>query len=202
MSFSIPGADAPVSVKDNDGIFPKFYLRAVQDGAASSKEGRPIFKDVEWVDILIAGDKTTCRSTQVTDQHRERFSAHYQAWKQNLQVSPVGTPLEQWPAMTPSQVEELKALRIYTVEQLAGMSDSGLQAIGLGGRSLSEKAKAYLVAAKSTADAQRYAQDNENLRSRVEQLEKLLAQASGLDPEQFKELLTKPKTKAKKAEAP
>jgi hypothetical protein len=63
-SFSIPGADysAPEQMTRNGGgrrTFPTFYVEAVENRAESEKEGRPIFRDVEYVKILIAGDQKT-----------------------------------------------------------------------------------------------------------------------------------------------
>lgn len=193
MSFSIPGADVQSVNKDNDGIFPQFSIRAVPDGAASTREGRAMFKEVEWVDILIAGDKTTCRSTAVTDEHRKRFAKHYLAWKEGKELAASGTPLEHWPLMTVAQVEEFKALRIKTVEQLAEMSDANLHAIGMGGRTWREKAQAFLKAAKDTSAAQAYAQENELLKGRLTQLETMLENLSGMSKEQLEEFFKKPK---------
>lgn len=158
----------------NGGVYPKFYMRAVQDGPATAREGRPIFKDVEWVDIYLAGDKTTVPSFKVTDEHRRRWPDHYKAFRDGQAAPIVGTPVDQWPALSVSQVEELKALRIYTVEQLAGLSDQGLQALGMGARALQAKAKAFLDAAKGNAATEKYAQENEQMKAEMVRLQALV----------------------------
>lgn len=163
---------------EKGSVSPRFYVRAIEDVPESRKAGRPIFKDVEYVDVIIPGDKLTMPSFKVTDEHRKRWPQHYKAFKEGQTDPVVGTPLKEWPALTTSQVEELKAIRIYTVEALADLSDQGLQNVGLGARSLQAKAKAFLEQAKGSANVQRYAEENEKLKvemSRQAELIKELA---------------------------
>ena len=63
-----------------------------------------------------------------------------------------GTPLEAWPVITRSQVEELKHFRVRTVEDLAALSDAAT-ASGMGLQSLKQKAKAFLEAAAGNGGA-------------------------------------------------
>jgi predicted MPP superfamily phosphohydrolase len=61
-----------------------------------------------------------------------------------------GTPLEEVPFLTVSQIAELKGLNVYTLEQLAGIADTHSRHF-MGFNSMKQKAVAYLESAKSAA---------------------------------------------------
>lgn len=157
------------------GIFPRFYLFSKEDQAATLREGRPMFRDVEQVEIVIAGDKSTVLHQKVNDQHKQRWAAQYAAFKANQVQSVEGTPIEQWPLMTPAKVAELKSLKIFTVESLANLADAKIEVLGMGGRDLQSQAKAYLAKAKDTALEQKLAKENEGLRRDIEMLKQQIA---------------------------
>lgn len=166
----------------------RFYNDAKQDMEASEKEGRPIYKDVEMVEIFAQGGSHTVLK-KVTDEHREMYSHQYQAWKKGQEVAVEGTPLEMWPnpLMTPSMIQNLKFFQVYSVEQLADLTDSTIQKIGLGGIKLRKDASEYIERAHGV-EPQMAALKTENteLKDRLSALEKQL------------EALSKPKAKAKR----
>lgn len=169
------------------GFFLVFTTRPIQDKVESEKAGRPIFKEVDYVEVHFPGDKNTVHVAKAQnwlamrpEGEREVYQAQYEKWKQTKQQSMVGTPLEQWPALSVSQVAELKALSIMTVEQLADLNDTGLSKIGIGGRQLQAKARAYLDAAKSNAGNEKLAADYERLKENFEALQEQVRQISGL----------------------
>lgn len=111
----------------------KFYSKPVRQAYASEQEGRPIYSDVDYVQIFVPGDSTTVIDTPVRDDHKRRFPlqwAHYQN-RHGTDAREVGTPLDKWPRITPAQAEELRALKFYTVENVANASDANLQRIGM-----------------------------------------------------------------------
>jgi len=148
----------------------KFYNKAVQNNFRTEKEGRPIFEDVTFVRITLPGDTNNIIDTFARDEHKSRFPlqwAHYKNTHGDDQQM-IGTPLSSWPLLTTAQAEELKALKFYTVEQIAGASDLQLQKLGmLAGMSpyaFRDRAAKYLSIAKNEADATQ-------ADSRVKQLE-------------------------------
>lgn len=129
-------------------LLVRFFYKPRQDKEASEKEGRPIFKDVEHIDIKIAGNRGGGASRPATDADKARFSEHYRAFKDRTE-NPVdmGTPLSEWQPCSRSQAEELAFFNVKTVEQLATMADSHVsQFRGL--FSLKEKAKKWLDVAE------------------------------------------------------
>ena len=132
-------------------LWVKFEMRPKPDYAASAEAGRPIFTEEEWIIIMVPGDRDTVERP-ITHQDKGRFSKQYDHWKTTGKEAITGTPLEAWPVITRSQVEELKHFRVRTVEDLAALSDAAT-ASGMGLQSLKQKAKAFLEAAAGNGGA-------------------------------------------------
>ena len=74
-------------------LLVKFFMKTMPDKEATQKESRAIFKDVEYVDIRVAGNRSSnvCRPARPHDI--SRFPRHYEAFKQRKEVPLEGTPL-------------------------------------------------------------------------------------------------------------
>lgn len=156
-------------------LYIEFYMHYERDEDASVKEGRPIFRDCEFMRITVPGDRNNILERAVGDLDRRRFAARYTAWKQSgEQTHEVGTPLDQWPLVTRSQVEELRYFQIRTVEHLSNANDQACQRIP-GLTQLRDKAQAWLAATKDTKAAEKLAADLK------ERDDKILAQGSQLE---------------------
>jgi hypothetical protein len=150
LESDIQGADARLAVQ--------FYKKSMKQEDASNEAGRPIFKEFDFVRIMIPGDNLTEIDTYAQESHKQRFPrqwAHYQnqvAGHEDI----VGTPLDQWPQVTRSQAEELRGLKFYTVESIADCSDQQLQRIGMvagmSPHNFRLKAKAFLNLANDSAE--------------------------------------------------
>ena len=199
IESDIQGADSRLAVQ--------FYKRSVKQDSASDEAGRPIFKEFDFVRIMIPGDNLTEIDTYAQESHKQRFPrqwAHYQNQVSNHQDI-IGTPLDQWPQVTRSQAEELRGLKFHTVESIADCSDQQLQRIGMvagmSPHNFRLKAKAFLNLATDSAEvAQREAElqalKEENAKIKSETEAKLAAMQ-----EQVSALLAtvaKPKTRKPK----
>ena len=142
-------------MSDEKNVYATFSIEPVHMEFKSNEAGRPIYEDREFVRIFVAGDSKSEVYRQVEASDKERFAEQYRRFKENAgdDAQLVGTPLEQWPAVSRSLVAEFAALKIRTVEQLADLSDTGVQAFGMGGQEWRNKARAYLLAAKDGAAA-------------------------------------------------
>lgn len=165
---------------DDSGLYVEFSLEPVQDKEKSLAEGRPIFKDREYITIRILGDKSTVRKRPVKYEadggvpaDTDRFYRQYQAFKNANSVVSDGTPITEWPPITKSQAMELKALNIHTVEALASCGDNNLT--WLGARTLRDQAKAWIERAKSGAGDAKIAEENEFLRNELQAMKNQLA---------------------------
>lgn len=144
-SHSFSGRD------ERDPTIPRFFSDEVKDEDASAKAGRAIYRSIERVELTVPGNTLNKPVMNVTDELRERFRPHYDRWRQGQEMAADGTPLEMWPILTPAQVRELKALSIFTIEHCAALNDQAIQRIGMGGRALKERARAYLDDAERLA---------------------------------------------------
>jgi hypothetical protein len=136
----------------------QFYKKSMKQEDASNEAGRPIFKEFDFVRIMIPGDNLTEIDTYAQESHKQRFPrqwAHYQNQTAGHE-DVVGTPLDQWPQVTRSQAEELRGLKFYTVEAIADCSDQQLQRIGMvagmSPHNFRLKAKAFLNLANDSAE--------------------------------------------------
>lgn len=156
---------------DKGGVTPLFKTQAVYNEAKSKEAGRPVFDEIEMVEVWFAGDRLQRPCFEVTDEHRNRWPKEYEAFKSGMTVSESGTPLEHWPRMTVGKVAELKALGILTVEGLAQMPDRNLANLGMKGRELREEARSFLAAAAGTADVTKMAATIAELEAKIERME-------------------------------
>ena len=168
----------------------KFHKKPIQQPFLSNKEGRPIFQDVDYITIFTPGNDKNIIDTPVRQEHKNRFPQQW-AMYQSSQTGGdgmIGTPVSAWPMLTASQAEEFKAVKFFTVEQIANASDFQLQSLGMiGGANphvIRDRAKAYLAAAAGTAAPQAQAAELAEAKAQMaamqEQINALLAATNGM----------------------
>jgi hypothetical protein len=153
IESDVQGADANLAVR--------FYKKAVKQEDESIAAGRPIFKDFDFVNIIVPGNGLTEIDTYAREEHKRRFPrqwAHYMN-TQGAEAKEEGTPIEQWPLVTRAQAEELRGRKFRTVESIAHASDQNIQAIGMiagmSPHSFRDKARAFLNLASESAEAEK-----------------------------------------------
>ncbi len=151
----------------DEKLFVRFYIHARYMSVESEKEGRPIFKDTIYIEIMQPGNKENIVCRPVTKEDKLRFAKQYEHYEKNNTNLEEGTPLDSITFLTRAQIEELKFFHCRTVEQLAGMSDtSGQQFPGF--QQLKRKAEAYLELANKTSDVTSFAARLEELERKLE----------------------------------
>jgi hypothetical protein len=137
----------------------RFYKRPVQQEHESLEAGRPIFKEFDFVHICVAGDTLTEIDTYALPSHKTRFPIQWANYMNRVGANEpdiVGTPVSEWPIVSKSQAEELRALKFHTVEAIAHASDLQLQrmgmAAGMSPYAFRDKAKAFLNLAINAAE--------------------------------------------------
>jgi len=118
----------PQSPATSHGLSVEFYNSAVQDKEKSLEEGRPIFVELPYVQIMVPGDKDSIvrrpvRTGNLPKDDNNRFNVEYNAFLNNLEQPLEGTPVDEWNQISKSQALELQALNIKTVEMLADLND-------------------------------------------------------------------------------
>ena len=152
----------------------RFYKRPVQQEQESLEAGRPIYKEFDFVHICVAGDTLTEIDTYVLSSHKTRFPiqwANYMNRQGANEPEVVGTPVAEWPLVSKSQAEELRAMKFHTVESIAGASDQQLQrmgmAAGMSPYAFRDKAKSFLNLAIASAETDKRDQELNSLREEL-----------------------------------
>lgn len=141
--------------------YVRFGLKPIEDRNKTLENGFYTTKDVEFAFVSPRGSKDCVEieaeaylKRLVDDVRAQRFKqewlndirAGYKAWKEGLEVPENGTSLQNWPLLSPSQRNLLIGLHIRTVEDMSVATEETLSRIGMGGRSLKEKAIEWLRA--------------------------------------------------------
>lgn len=175
--------------------FVIFELRAVEDRQASIKAGHAVYSDVPFALVTPMGSKDQVEFIaedwlkMLSDEVRngrfprtwlEGFKASFKGWQEGVEVPPNGTAIRNWPPATPAEVKMLQDLKILTVEDLANANESLLTAIGIGGRQLRERARAWLTVAAAGAPAEELSAMREELSAKDARIQELSAQVKEL----------------------
>jgi len=170
----------------DDNLVAVFKTIAVENPAKTLEKGRPMFDDMEIVEIRFPGRRdwsafpALAFSDWVTDPftgaqtkrtYAERFAHQYRQFKLHAQQTKQGTPLEYVPFLTEGKRAELRALNIYTIEALASIDGADLKNLGDGGRDLKNRATEYLAETLRAAPSVQLQAEMEALRARNQTLE-------------------------------
>lgn len=165
-------------------IIPRFFVDRKETDQIDPDTGLKVFRAVEYVELLIPGDKGNAPVKRVTDEHRRMYHQAYQQFKTSGESGDVvgdGIPLELWNGVKKEQAHGLKQIHIHTVQQLARLSDAHLAQPGMMGlRALRDKAQQFLEAARETAP----------IAALQHQLDALKAEA-GLREKQLQDMIAK-----------
>jgi hypothetical protein len=163
----------------DDVLVALFKNHAALNDAKSLEAGRPIYDDIEVVEIRSPGSRDfkvfpanafshwqthphTGEQTKIT--YAERFVHQYQQFKRHAAQTKSGTPLDYVPFLSEGKRAELRAQNIYTIEALAAIDGQELKNLGLGGRDLKNAAAEYI------ADTKANIAPNMQLQAELEQL--------------------------------
>jgi len=175
-----------MAVPNDKGVVAVFRNDVVKNPKKSAEAGRPIFDDVEYVELRHPGSKDVgvypamegshWGDDPVTGEHRritfaERFKQQYQQFKAHDRQTKSGTPLDYLTFLTAAKCAELRALNIYTAEALAIIDGNELKNLGPGGRELKNQAIAFLESASDMAKVTKLEAELEAVKARNQVLE-------------------------------
>ncbi len=182
--------------------WPRFYIETYHDEGASGRAGRPIFGEREMVEIFLPGNTLNRPVEIVREHHRLQWAKEYEAFKAGREPSADGWPLEQWPALPPARIMELKAIGFRSVEDVAGMSEVAISQIGMGARKLKELANAFLDEAENTRQVVQKTEEVEQLRAQVEAQANQIAELGALMKKMHEDAMARAAAPAQLAAVP
>lgn len=157
--------------------YVSFERRAVEDRAASLQTGCYRTREVDFIIIVphgaaghtkleyeyeswlarvkaqsggIAGpDGLSVQSSRFPLEWIEKIQAQYELWRKGQSLELDGTPVRNWPVLSPGQVQTCIDMHILTVEELAQASDEAIARMGMGWVALRERARDWVRMSKS-----------------------------------------------------
>lgn len=130
-------------------------------------DGLPGYRQVDFIIITPPGSKDQIelevvpylknldklvKDQMFPAQWLEHYRAAYDGWKKDNSFDLNGTPVRVWPAATAAEVKALLAANLRTVEDLAQANEASLARLGMGGRSLKQRAVDWFAAKRDGAD--------------------------------------------------
>lgn len=173
--------------RGDDGTALRFFSKPIKNNFLSEKAGRPVFDTGIYVEIITPGSTESVpemliqrtfaaeagtgpdgeRKVERTN-YAKRFEKQFEAYMKNTGEHAVdGTPITAWPLIDAGTAATLKAQGVFTVEGLADVSDANLQNLGVGGRHLRDKAKAFLTARQFSIPVAQQAAETAELRDKL-----------------------------------
>jgi len=146
-----------------------FEERPVPDAVATKRDNAPRFKMRTYITKLTPGDRLLKVERYANDQDKIEFPAEWAAFQKKQEVPLQGTPIDAWPPLNRAQVMEMKAVNIFTVEQLADLSDAHVQKF-MGGQMFRTKARDFIKASRSMTNTEDLEKKVKELTEMVEQL--------------------------------
>lgn len=141
-----------------------FETRSVEDREESIKQGMYVGKDVDYVLITPSGSKdridrvveewlpqtrAEVQAERLPASWADHYAQAYKAFKAGQEIAVVGTPIQNWPGLSPTQYKTMQSLHIRSVEDLAQSNEETINRLGMGGRQLKQRAADWLASAQN-----------------------------------------------------
>lgn len=178
-----------MDIKSDRPPYVTFDTRAVEDRNASIETGKYTTRDIDFAFITPQGSKD--RIEMIVEEWFDQldrevsggrfpfewlqgFRNRYDAWKKGQELPESGYPLRNWPLLSPAQLQTLLDVGIRTVEDVAGMNEESILRVGMGGRSLKQRAEEWLKTApnigKASEEVANLKQENSQLKSQLDEI--------------------------------
>lgn len=167
----------------------RFESRPVEDRVATVREGRKMYKDVDWVIVTPAGGKDVredhaeawldkiklqAESGQYDWEWARDFRKMYEMFKEGKEMPVNGTPLAMCTTLfSPAEIQNCVGVQVRTLEDLANCNEEALGRIGMGARALKTRAQEAIRAGEGKESAIRIEAlqvENDGLKQRVNDL--------------------------------
>ena len=142
--------------------YVKFETRSVEDRDASIEAGHYVGKDVIFVLVTPAGTRDQIervaedwmnsldegvKQERIPSTWPPAYRRALKDFQESRETPETGAPIIDWPGASPAQIKLLLDINVRTIEDLAVANEETVTRIGMGGRALKEKAKAWLESA-------------------------------------------------------
>lgn len=127
-----------------EGVRARFFKHKVVLGFLSQQKGEEVSEMRDFIEIVVVGMDKQVFTSEVREEHKNRFPAEWLAYKRGEEGVVDGTLIEMCPIIPETHIKLLKTLNVLTVEDVAGLTDAGVQKIGMGGYKLRDAARKFV----------------------------------------------------------
>lgn len=162
---------------EQNGVLVQFRTEPKKAQAKSREKGRPVYEDIDVIEIRNPADQFTVIVRAATEQDKRTYRKAWTAYSNENKADKVeGTLLREWRGITRAQAQEAAYFKILTVEQLAEADEETIADLGMEWFDLKKDAELYLLDTQSTAERTAMADENQKLRKQLEEMQKALAE--------------------------
>lgn len=162
--------------------YVQFEQVAEEDRNASIAAGRKVYKNVVMANITPPGSRDVIPRVasewlaeirvksldgRWPPQWVEHFESSFRAWEKGQEAPLNGSPIKGWAVISAAEQRNLMSCNVFTVEDLAQLNEEGISRVGMGARSLRDKARGWLEAA---AGPGKMAEELAAMRAKLDQL--------------------------------
>ncbi len=158
-------------------LLVKFFSHPQISKFQSDKAGVPVYEDIEMISVIQPGEKEEIK-VLATEFHRRRFPKQYENFKKGIENVAGGTPLDHLFPSEPSTILTLKQFHIFTIQQLANITDSAMTQLPFG-RSLVDRARAYI---SSASNGKNFQAMQTEMQRQIDELKAMLGDKSATLP--------------------
>jgi hypothetical protein len=152
-----------------------FFQDTVPNAKKSADAGYPINDLVDKAMLRNPGSRDETPVKCSDEKFLREYGDLYEQWKKTKEQPVDGLPLEMWPPLPKNLVEDWRYWKVRSVQQLADLTDTACQKMGMGMMEWRKKAQAWLAQAADHAAGQRLVSENEQLKREVDRLSKQLS---------------------------
>lgn len=151
--------------------YVSFVARSIIQGFQSEQQGRPVYAKRDFIRIQHPGERD-CVEREATDYDKQLYARQWVAYETSSEQVPDGTPLSVIFPSNPDIVDNLRAIKFFTAEQVANATDAQLQGAGIGGLQIRQKCKAFIESANRGVPVHQFEQEKRDMQSKIDQLTK------------------------------
>ena len=125
--------------------YVKFYRQWVRNNFKSKEQGIEVGEHQDFILIISPGQTKTEVRRKANEADKHQYAQEFSAYTQGKEMQMSGTPIELMPGLASGMADALKAQYIYTIEQMATLSDGAMQRVGMGANEIRKRAQDYLA---------------------------------------------------------
>lgn len=139
--------------------FVSFFRGTRLNQTKTVAAGVPVYDPVDMIKIIKPGERDEIH--RIADEYdKMRYRNEWKGYCEGIEQQMSGTPLETLLPVNPELVAQLKAFKVFSVQQLAELSDTAAQSIQFG-HDLRKKAQKYLAVAEKGTEYHRFERELE-----------------------------------------